>query len=137
MFLRTWFNQSGLYWNDGATCDLATKPLSTQEFNRVANRLSSDLLGFITQLMGKNVPIDTKTNQVALSFTSAKQQEFATTYIDPLIIPVSPNTVGDISSGSLALSGIKNGANTVNWVYTLTINGTPITGSATGTIQFV
>jgi len=137
MFLRTWFNQSGLYWNDGATCDLATKPLSTQEFNRVANRLSSDLLGFITQLMGKNVPIDVKTNQVALSFTSAKQQEFSTTYIDPLIIPVAPNTVGDISSGSLALSGIKNGANTVNWVYTLTINGTPITGSATGTIQFV
>ncbi len=137
MFNRTWFGQSGLFWNDGATCDLATKPLSTQEFNRVANALSADLLAFLTLLMGKNVPIDPKTNAVALSFTKAKEQDFQAEYIDPLTIPVAPATVGDISSGSLALSGVKVSANTVNWLYTLTINGTPITGSATGTVQFV
>jgi hypothetical protein len=136
MFLRTWFGQSGLFWNDGATCDLSTKPLSTQEFNRVANALSADLLTFITLLMGKNVPIDSSTNAVALSFTKAKEEDFQKDYIDPLTIVKSPNTVGDISSGSLSLTGTKSSANTVNWTYTLTINGTPITGSAVGTIQF-
>lgn len=132
MFLRTWFNQSGLYWNDGATCDLSTKPLSYQEFNRVGNALSADILTFITtNLMGKNVPVDVKTKKVALTFTSALQEDFSRTYIEPLIIS------GDISAGSLSLVGTPNGANTVNWTYTLTINGTPITGSVTGTVQFI
>lgn len=138
MFLRTWFNQSGLYWNDGATCDLSTKPLSYQEFNRVGNALSADILDFLTyNVMGKNVPIDSKTNAVALSFTKTLEQDFQTKYIDPLTIPVAPATVGDISSGTLSLTGTKNGANTVNWTYVLTINGTPITGSVVGTVQFV
>jgi hypothetical protein len=138
MFLRTWFNQSGLYWNDGATCDLSTKPLSTQEFNRVANALSADLLDFLTvQLMGKNVPVDVKTKLVARTFTAAKEEDFNRLYLEPLMIAKAPNTVGDISGGSLSLVGTPNGANTVNWTYVLTINGTPITGSATGTVQFV
>jgi len=138
MFLRTWFQQSGLYWNDGATCDLSTTPLSTQEFNRVGNALSADLLEFlITNLMGKNVPVDTKTGLVARSFTAAKEEDFSRTYLEPLIVPKAPNTVGDISAGSLSLVGTPNGANTVDWTYTLTINGTPITGSATGTVTFV
>ncbi len=138
MFIRTWFNQSGLYWNDGATCDLAVDPLSTQEFNRVANAMSADVKTFLTyNVMGKNLPIDPSTNAVALSFTKALQQDFETLYIDPLIQPVAPNNVGDISSASLTLSGTKVSANTVNWTYTLVINGTPITGSATGTVQFI
>ncbi len=138
MFLRTWFQQSGLYWNDGATCDLDTTPLSTQEFNRVANALSADLLDFlITGLMGKNVPVDVKTGLVARTFTAAKEEDFSRIYLEPLIIPKAPNTVGDISAGSLSLVGTPNGANKVDWTYTLTINGTPITGSATGTVTFV
>ncbi len=131
MFLRTWFGQGGLYWNDGATADLATKPLSTQEFNRVANKLSANLLTFLTQLMGKNIPIDSKTNKAAQSFVSAKQEDFNRIYIEPMV------NSGDISSGSLFLEGIKNGASSINWNYTLTINGTPITGSINGTVQFV
>ena len=43
MFIRTWFQQDGLYWNDAATCSNPTTPLSTQEFNRVANSLTADV----------------------------------------------------------------------------------------------
>jgi hypothetical protein len=131
MFIRKWFNQSGLYWNDGATCDVSNDPLATQEFNRVANALSANAMDFCTLLMGKNVQKDPKTNLVSMAFTSVKQQDFTTTYIDPKIAS------GDISSGAFTLVGTPNGANVVNWTYTLTINGTPITGSVTGTVQFI
>jgi hypothetical protein len=131
MFIRKWFSAPGLYWNDGATCDLATKPLSTQEFNRVGNKLSSNANDFLTLLMGKAIPLDVKTNAPALTFTSAKSADFETTYIDPLIAS------GDISGGSMTLTGVRNGQSTVNWTYVLNINGNPITGSVTGTVQFV
>ena len=130
MFYCPYYQLSGLYWNDGATCDLTTKPLSTQEFNRVANAMVADLLNFLALLKGKNVPIDTKTGLVSLSFTSAKQGDFDADYVNPLVI------TGDISGGSLSIVGTPNGTNTVNWTYTLTINGTPITGNATGTVTF-
>lgn len=131
MFLRYWFSQSGLFWNDGGTCNLATKPLSTQEFNRVANKASADVLAFLTLLMGKSIPIDVKTGKAALTFTTAKQQDFFDTYLNPLIVSQ------DISGGSLTLEGTRNGVNTINWTYTLTINGNPITGSVTGQVKFV
>jgi Protein of unknown function (DUF2586) len=138
MFMLKLFNQSGLYWNDGGTCIVDTTPLSTQEFNRVGNALSADLLDFLTtQLRGKNVPIDIKTKLVARTFTAAKEADFSRLYIEPLMIAKAPNTVGDISNGSLSLVGTPNGANKVDWTYTLTINGTPITGNMTGTVQFV
>jgi hypothetical protein len=130
MFHCPYYQLSGLYWNDGATCDLSTKPLSTQEFNRVGNKMVSALLNFLALLKGKNVPIDIKTGLVSLSFTSAKQEDFFQSYINPLIIS------NDISGGSLSLIGTPNGVNTVNWTYVLTINGEPITGSATGTVTF-
>jgi hypothetical protein len=131
MFLRRWFGQGGLYWNDAATCDLATKPLSTQEFNRVANRLSADVLSFLTQLMGKSIPIDPATGGAALTFTSALQSDFFRDYINPLIVS------NDISGGSLTLTGTRNGVTSINWVYVLNINGNPITGSVTGEVKFV
>jgi hypothetical protein len=130
MFYSPYYQLSGLYWNDGATCDLTTKPLSTQEFNRVGNKMVSALLSFLSLLKGKNVPIDVKTGLVSLAFTSAKQADFDRDYVNPLVI------TNDISGGSLSLTGTPNGVNTVNWTYTLTINGEPITGSATGTVTF-
>jgi Protein of unknown function (DUF2586) len=130
MFYSPYYQLSGLYWNDGATCDLITKPLSTQEFNRVGNKMVSALLNFLSLLKGMNVPIDVKTGLVSLAFTSAKQADFDRDYVNPLVI------TNDISGGSLLLTGTPNGVNTVNWTYTLTINGEPITGSATGTVTF-
>jgi hypothetical protein len=131
MFIRPWFGQPGLYWNDAATCDLSTKPLSTQEFNRVANRLSADVLSFLTLLMGKAIPIDTKTGLAAMTFVTAKQQDFYDQYINPLIVSQ------DISDGNLVLVGTRNGVSSINWTYTLSINGNPITGSVTGQVKFV
>ena len=132
MFLRTWFQQSGFYWNDGGTCALATTPLSTQEFNRVANALTADLTTFLIKgLMGANIPIDTKTGLASSSFVNGLITSFEQTYTDPLIAS------GDISSASLTLVGTPNGANTINWTYVLTIEGTPITGNVTGQIQFI
>ena len=130
MFHCPYYQLSGLYWNDGATCDAQTNPLSTQEFNRVGNKMVSALLNFLSLLKGKNVQIDTKTGLVSLAFTSAKQQDFYSTYIEPMI------TSSDISGGALSLTGTPNGVNTVNWTYVLTINGTPISGSFTGTVTF-
>lgn len=130
MFHGPYYQLPGLYWNDGATCDLSINPLSTQEFNRVGNKEVSALLNFLALLKGKNVPVDKKTGLVSLSFTSTKQQDFFSSYINPLIVS------GDITGGSLALIGTPNGTSTVNWIYVLTINGMPITGSATGTVTF-
>ena len=132
MFIRTWFQQDGLYWNDAATCSNPTTPLSTQEFNRVANSLTADVTTYLIQnLMGANIPIDIKTGLASASFVNALQTQFDQTYIDPLI------ATNDISSGNLTLVGTPNGANTINWAYTLTINGTPITGNVVGQVQFV
>jgi hypothetical protein len=131
MFLRKWVRQSGLYWNDAATCDLSTKALSTQEFNRVANRLSSDVLESLTLLMGKAIPIEVGTDNASASFIATKQAEFQSQYLNPLIVS------GDISGGSLALTGTRNGVTSINWTYILTINGNPITGSVTGEVKFV
>ena len=135
LFYCPYYQLSGLYWNDGATCDLAVNPLSTQEYNRVGNHFLSALLNFLALLKGKNVPIDNKTGLVEASFVKTQQQIFFDTYIKPALIPVAPNTVGDISDGSLVLIGTPNG-NQVNWTYTLTIIGTPLVGSANGTIVF-
>lgn len=130
MFLRKWYDRPGIYWNDAATCDLATKPLSTQEFNRVANRLSADALNFCTDLLGSAIPI-TPAGTASPTFTSIKNSDFFNTYLNPLILS------GDISNGEFSLTGTRNGLSTINWTYLLTINGNPITGSVTGEVKFV
>ena len=130
MFIRKWFAAPGLYWNDGGTMDLATKPLSTQEFNRVANKLTDNVVSYLTGLMGSAITLDVKTNAPALTFTNAKAAEFERIYIDPLVIS------NDISGGTLTLTGVRNGQSSVNWTYVLTINGNPITGSVTGQAIF-
>ena len=54
-----------------------------------------------------------------------------------MTIPVAPAAAGDISDGSLTLTGVKNGSTVVNWTFVLTITANGITGSVTGTTQFV
>lgn len=130
LFHCPYYQLPGLYWNDGATCDQSIDPLSCIEFNRVANKEVANLLSFLALMKGMNVPIDTKTGLVSYSFTHAKEADFASAYIDPLVVS------NDISGGNLSLIGTPNGVNTVNWTYVLTINGEPITGNATGTVVF-
>lgn len=132
LFLRTWFNHSGFYWNDGATCEDPTKQLSTQEYNRVANALSADALSFFINEIGKNLPVDTATGAIDKTYLLAKQQEFYNTYIKPL----KPNEgTGDLSDAKLILTGPNfNSTKTMN--FQLEIVPTPILGSVTGIVQF-
>lgn len=132
MFLRTWFNHSGFYWNDGATCELSTKQLSTQEYNRVANALSADALFFFIGEMGKNLPLDVKTGAVDQGYLNAKQSQFYDTYFAPLSVNSGS---GDLSDGSITLTGPNfNATKTINFV--IKIVPTPILGAVNGTIQF-
>jgi hypothetical protein len=132
MFLRTWFNHSGFYWNDGATCEDPTKQLSTQEYNRVANALSADALTFFIGEMGKNLPVDVKTGAVDKGYLNAKQAQFYDTYIGPLSVNSGS---GDLSDGSITLTGPNfNATKTINFV--INIVPTPILGAVNGTIQF-
>lgn len=132
LFLRTWFNHSGFYWNDGATCESVDKPLSTQEYNRVANALSADALNFFIDQMGKNLPLDTRTGAVDQGYLDAKQAQFYTQYISPL--SVSSGT-GDLSDGKIVITGPDFNV-TKTLLFKLTIVPTPILGAVTGTVEF-
>ena len=132
MFLRTWFNHSGFFWNDGATCEVSTKQLSTQEYNRVANAISADALSFFIEEMGKNLPLDVKTGNVDAIYLNAKQKEFYDAYIAPLTITSGS---GDVSDASIVVTGVNfNATKTLN--FTINIVPTPILGKVNGTIQF-
>ena len=132
MFMRTWPNNPGFFWNDGATCTSSVNQLSTQEFNRVANALSADALAFFIQEMGKNEPLDTKTGAVAQAYLNTKQQQFYNEYISPLSVA---NGTGDLTDGSLILSA-PNFNSTKTMSFTLNIVPTPILGTVNGTVQF-
>jgi hypothetical protein len=132
MFLRTWFNHSGFYWNDGATCELATKQLSTQEYNRVVNSLSASALDFFINEMGKNLPLDVRTGAVDQGYLNAKQAQFYDQSINPLTVQAG---TGDITNGSITMTGPNfNATKTIN--FTLVIVPTPILGAINGVIRF-
>jgi hypothetical protein len=132
MFLRTWENHSGLYWNDGATACDPTKPLSTQEFGRVANRLTSAIRSYLIDTFGSKYPISKKTGLVEQSYINALQQAFYDESIKPLN---AESGTGDITDATITLVGTPNG-NQINWQYTLAIVGEPIVGSISGTAYF-
>jgi len=98
--------------------------------------LSADATGFlIYNLMGANIPLDANTGLAALSFVTTLQTQFVQTYMDPL---VASNDISAPASGTqpFVIVGTPNGASTINWTYTLLINGTPITGSVVGQVKF-
>ena len=132
LFHRIWFNHSGFFWNDGATAELDTKPLSTQEFNRVANALAADVLGFIINTIGSNVPINVSTGNVDEGYCAALQEDFKRQYINPKSIN---GGTGDLTDGAITISGTPSGTQ-VTWTFALTIVPTPIVGGASGTIEF-
>lgn len=132
MFLRTWFNHSGFYWNDGATCEQPTKQLSTQEYNRVANSLSASALAFFIDEMGKNLPLDTRTGNVDQGYLNGKQAQFYDQSINPLTVSAG---TGDITNGSITITGPNfNATKTLN--FTLLIVPTPILGAINGVVRF-
>lgn len=132
LFVRPWFNHSGFYWNDGATCTDPTLQLATQEYNRVANAMAADALSFFIDEMGKNLPLDAKTGAVDQGYLNAKQAQFYNEFIAPLTVAAGS---GDITDGELIVTGPNfNATKTLN--FTLNIVPTPILGNVKGTIQF-
>lgn len=133
MFIRTWFGQSGLYWNDAATCNPSTKALSSQEYNRVVNALSANALSFFIQEINSGLPLDKTTGNVSQAWLNAKQQEFYNTYIQP----ISDNGgTADITDAALTVTGV-NFLATKTLNFSLRIVPTVILGGVAGTVQFV
>lgn len=130
MFMRTWDYQSGFFWNDAATCTNPDLQISTQEFNRVANKLSAGGRAFSILEIGKNQPIDPTTGSISQAALNSMASEFFDQYINPMIINQ------DISDGAIVFTGPNfNSLKALNW--TLSINGEPAVSSVNGTIQFV
>lgn len=129
MFIRTWIEHNGYYWNDGATCDDPVDQLSSQEFNRVANKLSANALAFFIGPMGSNLPLDTSTGNVSQGWLNANQKQFTDQYITPL------TQSGDISGAVMLVTGPNfNATRALN--FTLTISPSPILGEVDGTVLF-
>lgn len=133
LFIRWWFAQSGLYWNDGATCVASTKAFSTQEYNRVVNSLSADALLFFIQEINDGCPLDKTTGNVAQAWLNAKQEEFYDEFIQPL--SSANGGTGDITDGALVVTGI-NFLATKTLAFALTVVPTVTMGSVSGTVQF-
>lgn len=133
MFLRTWRKRTGFYWNDAATCEDPAKALSTQEFQRVANKLSDDADFFFTNEIGKNLVVDTKTGDLDQTYCAGKQGEFYKDYIAP--ISAVNNGTGDLSDASIVVTGPAFLANK-KLNFKLTISPTPILGDVDGIVEF-
>lgn len=59
IFTRTRPQKAGVYYNDGGTCNDATKALSSLEFCRVGNAVCDSVEGFFVDLLNTNIPTDT------------------------------------------------------------------------------
>ena len=129
LFLCTQFQQSGFFWNDGATCDLSADALSSQEYNRVANALSADALAFFTLKKGQNLPSVSTTGAISPAWVANNQSAFNQEYIVPLV------NSGDIVAASLVITGPTYDADG-NLNFTLTIVRSTILGNVTGIVTF-
>lgn len=133
MFIRTWENKSGLYWNDASTCISSSKSFSSQEYNRVANSLSADALSFFTEEMGSNLPLDKSTGNVAKGWLNTQQE----TYYDQFIGPLNDTGgTGDVTDAVLTVTGTNFNA-TRRLAFSLKIVASLILGGVDGTVEFV
>ena len=132
LFLRTWFQQNGFFWNDGATCCAPNLQLSSQEYMRVANKLAADALAFIVEQEGNQFPLDAKTGAIDQTVLNALQQSFYDDYIGPL----SQTGTGDITDGKIIFTAPNFNA-TKQMNFQLEILPTVVMGNAVGTVQFV
>lgn len=129
MFLCTQFEQSGFYWNDGATCTLISLAESSQEYNRVANALSADALAFFTQFKGSTLPSLPSTGALLPTWIATQQNAFNQTYIVPLV------NNNDIVGATMVITGPTYNA-TGAVFFTLTITRSTVLGNVTGTVTF-
>lgn len=132
-FLRTWTDNAGFYWNDGATCTSETKAFSSLEYNRVINNLAAAALAYLIKNgQGKNLPLQKGTPDVADGWLLANNALFYTQSIEPLN---EDSGTGDITDGSLTITGTNFFA-TKRLGFKLKVIPTVIMGGADGTVEF-
>lgn len=129
LFLCTQFAQSGFFWNDGATCTDPSLALSSQEYNRVANKLSADALAFFTKQKGQALLTVVSTGELSPAWIANNQNLFNQQYIVPLV------NNGDIVGAQLTITGPTYAADG-NINFTLVITRATILGNVTGTVTF-
>lgn len=133
MFIRTWENKAGLFWNDASTCISSAKSLSSQEYNRVANSLAAAALAFFTEEMGSNLPLDKSTGNVAQGWLNTQQEAYYDQFIGPLN---DTGGTGDITDAALTVTGVNFNA-TRRLSFSLRIVASLILGGVDGTVEFV
>lgn len=81
-FLRTRPMVTGLFYNDGSTCNLTTNALSKIEIVRVGNAVCDDAQAYLTQFLNVNIPVENG-GTVLSSFKSTMESDFYLRYITP------------------------------------------------------
>lgn len=131
-FLRTWMDYQGFFWNDAATLTSEDKAFSSQEYNRVVNRLAADVIKYFISYQGQNLPLQRGTTNISDAFVLLVDADFYSTYIEPLTVDSGS---GDLTDAALTTTGI-NYLGTKRLKYKLDIEPTVIMGGADGTVEF-
>ena len=82
VFLRTRPMITGLFYNDGATCNLSTNALSKLEMIRVGNAVCDDAQAYLTLFLNVNIPVESD-GTILSSYKSTMQSDFFSRYLQP------------------------------------------------------
>lgn len=82
LFLRTRPMVSGLFYNDGATCNLSTNALSKLETVRVGNAVCDDAEAYLTQFINVNIPVNSD-GTILTAYKATMESDFYSRYILP------------------------------------------------------
>lgn len=120
LFIRTFAgsNVSGLYWNDGATCEDSSYTIVEAPQVRIANHYLDAARSFIIRKSINAQVITDAAGNVSPVWASPLQAQFSKLYFDPL---ANGTGTGDINSGTIVITGV-NFKTTRQLSYTITIN---------------
>lgn len=82
VFLRTRPMITGLFYNDGSTCNLSKNALSKLEMVRVGNAVCDDAQQFLTLYLNVNIPVESD-GTILASYKSSMSSDFYSRYIQP------------------------------------------------------
>lgn len=85
LFTRTRPQKTGVYYNDGATCNHSTMALSEISFVRVGNAVCDSVEAFFVNLLQENIPTDASTGAIAAGFKASTLAQLDNMYLAPRI----------------------------------------------------
>lgn len=85
LFTRTRPQKTGVYYNDGATCNDPTMALSELSFVRVGNAVCDSVEAFFVNLLQENIPTDASTGAIAAGFKASTLAQLDNMYLAPRI----------------------------------------------------